>query len=293
MSRYPKSGKAAAFVKNVFLVHAEIPRGPLDASVVRLSRGLGGCPARLVPGAAPASESCTTSTGSWSPAIPRLEGRWKRPLPQHSPDPAGPVPGVLGHRPTRLADALFRQEARGRLHREEQTQGSTVFGTLALLVAGSGPTPSDVFLDPFAGSGAIVRARLRWPARKVIYNDIQLAAHRADVRGLATQGCVALDEDALVLPSVASGSVDAIVTDPPWGEYGDGFRDYSKFASDMAASLTRVLDRAHGRAVLLVNRRNTAVVEEAFSRAGLRLDAPVEILVNGHPATVVRGAAVH
>ncbi len=98
---------------------------------------------------------------------------------------------------------------------KEKPKGALSSELAALLVAASQPTARDVFLDPFAGSGAIVRARLRSPARKVIYSDIQLDAHRADVRGLAQQGCVALDDDALVVPSVASGSVDAIVTDPP------------------------------------------------------------------------------
>lgn len=176
---------------------------------------------------------------------------------------------------------------------KEKPKGALSSELAALLVTASQPKARDVFLDPFAGSGAIVRGQAAVASSQGDLQRHPVGRSSSRRQGLAQQGCVALDDDALVLPSVASGSVDAIVTDPPWGEYGDGLRDYSKFASEMAASLTRVLACAHGRAVFLVNRRNTAVLEKALSGAGLRLDAPVEILVNGHPATVVRGAAAH
>ena len=40
-----------------------------------------------------------------------------------------------------------------------------------LLVRMSKPQGGDVFLDPFAGSGALCRARAEWPARRVIGVD--------------------------------------------------------------------------------------------------------------------------
>jgi hypothetical protein len=43
-----------------------------------------------------------------------------------------------------------------------------------LLVRASSPSPLEVFLDPFAGTGAILEARLAFPAAKLLYSDRRL-----------------------------------------------------------------------------------------------------------------------
>lgn len=54
-------------------------------------------------------------------------------------------------------------------------------------------------------------------------------------------------------------------------------------------SFDRVLDRRRGRLVLLVSRREAGVVSELWQPAGLLVEQSHEILVNGHPATVLVG----
>ena len=121
-----------------------------------------------------------------------------------------------------------------------------------LLVRASGPRPGDVFLDPFGGRGSIIWARLRYPARRVIYSDTGYHELRRQFRPELARARSAefLSEDARTLPSVADATMDVIVTDPPWGEFrrpGAGqLADYPAFAAGLAATLRRVLRRPRG-----------------------------------------------
>src|ERR1039457_6008916 len=181
-----------------------------------------------------------------------------------------------------------------RPRREEKARGAISRELSAVMVAASGPDPRDVFLDPFGGSGSFAVARLEHPVRKVWYSDIRLAEHRPafDARLVRDDRVRLLDEDALRLPSISDGSVDVIVTDPPWGEHEALNRPYREFAAGIAASFARVLRPGRGRYVILINRDNAAVLRQALSASGIAPDDAHEVLVNGHPATVlVRGRA--
>jgi 23S rRNA G2445 N2-methylase RlmL len=147
-----------------------------------------------------------------------------------------------------------------------------------------------VFLDPFAGSGALVAARLRTPAHRVIYNDLHPPEPRTGLlAGLTGRGRLELHaEDALALPSLPAGTVDAIVTDPPWGEHDRDLGDYGVFAAAMSASFARVLRPATGRAVVLVTRRQETAVAAALTAASLTVLDRFPLLVNGHPAAALR-----
>lgn len=150
-----------------------------------------------------------------------------------------------------------------------------------LLVRASRPHPNDVFLDPFGGSGALAQARAASPAKTIVSSD--LAGPDDGKRGAITW----LAEDGLVLPSFADGSVDALVTDPPWGEHEDLPMPVEKFYARLAATVQRVLNPRRGRAVLLVTRSLEQVATDALRGAGLDVADPVQILVNGHPASVL------
>lgn len=158
-----------------------------------------------------------------------------------------------------------------------------------LLVKASSPHKDDVFLDPFAGSGAIVTARLDMPLRKAVYSDLNLAEHRQDLpRRLSQSRQVdVLDEDALRLPSIPDGSVSAIVTDPPWGEYEQMDESYESFSRAMIDSFDRVLHPTRGRLVLLLGRRVAYTTLNVLNDSALRVDDVHDILVNGHPASVL------
>ncbi len=172
--------------------------------------------------------------------------------------------------------------------RPAPARGSLGAELAALLVRASRPHAGDSFLDPMGGSGSLVAARLTTPARRVAYNDLALERLRADLPTELRRGGVVLTaEDAADLSSVATGSVDAIVTDPPWGEHEPLPGSPEDFARALTRSLARVLHPGRGRLVLLVSRRLESAFLEALSVVGLPKAQSIPILVNGHPASVV------
>ncbi|MFF5334730.1 TRM11 family SAM-dependent methyltransferase [Streptomyces sp. NPDC013181] len=175
--------------------------------------------------------------------------------------------------------------------RPAKARGALSYELSSMLVLASEPHPDDTFLDPFAGSGSFVDARLGRPAREIIYSDVDLAAHREHLSPEVRHDprVRLLAEDAMTLPSLADGSVDVVVTDPPWGEHEELPVPYEEFARTACVSLARVLHPERGRYVLLCNRRGTAAFAEALEAAGLPVRASHDILVNGHPATVFTG----
>lgn len=181
----------------------------------------------------------------------------------------------------RLSVGGKKAAPRGSLHQDLAT----------LLVKASDPRPDDVFLDPFAGSGSLVAARLELPYRKAVYSDLDLAAHRALLppRITGSQRVDVLAEDALELPSIADGSVDAIVTDPPWGEHEQLDVPYREFARSMLSSFDRVLHPTKGRIVMLLSRRAAYQAVDVWERSPLDLRDTHDVLVNGHPASVLVG----
>lgn len=161
----------------------------------------------------------------------------------------------------------------------------------SLLVAASRPRRGDVFLDPFAGSGSFTSARSAFPAKRIVYSDTRFRRLQKDFPQALREraGIEFLAEDALALPSVDDHEVDVIVTDPPWGEHEALPMELPDFLDAMAGSFDRVLDRRSGRFVLLVSRRTGDAAEKAMQGHRFTVDAAHEVLVNGHPATVLIG----
>lgn len=159
----------------------------------------------------------------------------------------------------------------------------------ALLVSLSRPDPRDVFLDPFAGSGSIVAPRLAIPAQKVIYNDLDKSLYRSAVARLGHRdGLIFSHDDGTAMTSVRSAEVSAIVTDPPWGEHDDSIGDYAKFTRSLATEFSRLLNPRWGRLVLLVSRRHAEQMQGSLVENEFACESPIGILVNGHPASVIR-----
>ena len=176
--------------------------------------------------------------------------------------------------------------------RASKAKGALSYELSSMLVAASRPSAGDVFLDPFAGSGSLILARAENDARQIWYSDINLREFERDFpRELYSDRRVNfLDDDALTLGSVPDGQVDVIVTDPPWGEYDDVGMPYVEFARAMVKSFSRVLRKPKGRFVSLTSRKTAAIVEREFAKGGFFVNSRHEILVNGHPATVLVGA---
>ncbi|MFE6775291.1 hypothetical protein [Streptomyces sp. NPDC057702] len=175
--------------------------------------------------------------------------------------------------------------------RPAKARGAISYELSAMLVHASRPHPKDIFLDPFAGSGSFVQARLDFPAHEVWYSDRDLRSFQPDFpHDMATDPRVGfLSEDALTLPSVPDGGVDVIVTDPPWGEHEELEMPYADFTKAMAKSFDRVLHSRHGDFVVLCSRRTAELMASSLQGASFEINASHSILVNGHPATVLIG----
>lgn len=92
----------------------------------------------------------------------------------------------------------------------------------------SRPERTDVFLDPFAGSGAIPFSRARMAGFRQMYVFDKQKEMVAALRGKAAalgekkQAVVIEAVEVAGLPNALPGQcVDKIVTDPPWGYYED------------------------------------------------------------------------
>jgi predicted RNA methylase len=278
------------FVKNSFTVIADTIRGDLDRGVLDLADVLrdGGLDANadtfrvmfhvdgeLVSVGPRAKRALETEIGYASGQ--RMVGRG-----------SGEEYWVVGRTDF---DYLMLCRRHIRPKRAAKAAGAISHELSSLLVAASRPEPGDVFLDPFAGSGSFTNARMAFPAKRIVYSDTDLERLREDFPAAVRQSreIEFLAEDALKLPSVEDHSVDVIVTDPPWGEYEELPLELPEFLDATARSFDRVLDAEHGRFVILIARRAAPEAETALAANGFTIASVHEILVNGHPATVLVG----
>ncbi len=186
---------------------------------------------------------------------------------------------------------LYRSEGLGFLlmrltrHRDfarELPAGELRPDIASLLVRLSNPKINDVFLDPFAGHGGIVKARLASPAASVTAGDAngRLAAELGAVCA-PHKHARALTMDALDMGAIASGSVDAIVCDPPWGDH-EPLENPTEFYGRFCAEARRVLKR-DGRLVILSALKREA---EGALRTGFAVERRLDVLVSGKKASV-------
>lgn len=159
-----------------------------------------------------------------------------------------------------------------------------------LLCQISEPNSNDNFLDPFAGSGAIPIERAQnFSSKQILTSDnnrVAVNRLKARVRFLKLNLSVE-NADALRLDKIDEGSVDKIVTDPPWGYFGEKIIDLPKFYSNMLDSFYRVL-RKGGIAVLLVGERDS--FENLLSKYQTKyiLDKKIYTLVSGKKTGVYK-----
>lgn len=168
----------------------------------------------------------------------------------------------------------------------DRTAPGALQPTLAYLICSLAATGRDsAVLDPFCGSGSLIRQmRDHLPHGMLYASDTDAAAIAALlaeplVRPGQGQVCTA---DARRLDHLDDASIDAVVTDPPWGEYR-ALPDAAGFYRDLLLSLRRVL-RPHGRAVLLTARRQELTA--AAAAAGFCIENTIGTLVNGKKAAV-------
>lgn len=149
------------------------------------------------------------------------------------------------------------------------------------------PKPADIVCDPFCGHGAIPLQRCkRFPFAQIYAFDTDEKMLASARRKLPRREDLYIKkQDALALTEAfASGTVDAFITDPPWGFYQDvGMyltEFYSRALSQMAAAL-----KPDGRIVLLTAAKD-ALTAALDGTPGLTLAVRYDILVSGKKAAL-------
>lgn len=191
-------------------------------------------------------------------------------------------------------ERLFPPGRRGR--EPDLRRGELPRTTCRLLVELTEPRSDDVFLDPFCGYGGIALERaLAAPYRFVFAQDIdpeKIAAVKECLRDRAFERRRKIFfpkvRDALALDAFSHGFIDAIATDPPWGEYEAGPE-----SAEAEALLRSFIQRAsillgvEGRLVLLVARSLSPKIE-ADTEGAFVLREEFPVLISGKKASVLR-----
>lgn len=155
-----------------------------------------------------------------------------------------------------------------------------------LLCAMASPQPSFHILDPFAGYGAIPEQIVKhFPCERLHISDLsrEMADHLSLRQAAWKAPYVTVKQrDALNMADIPSHSLDAVITDPPWGYYEE-LGDISTFYQQMLFELERVL-KPEGTIVLLSARKPE--LEAAAHACGFLIKKNISTLVNGKKAGV-------
>ena len=144
--------------------------------------------------------------------------------------------------------------------------------------------PSGVFLDPFAGHGALGTARMKLSGGKIMLGEIDRNLVAALRKKFPKERAHISECDALQLSAqYEKGSVTELVTDPPWGIYQDLPMPAEVFYQKMLREFSYVLSRT-GRLVVLTADKQR--FEAALTANGFYIKKRYDLLVHGKKAAL-------
>ncbi len=153
----------------------------------------------------------------------------------------------------------------------------------------SDPQPIDIYLDPFAGYGALPESRLRHFEYNHIYisdNNPQLAEKLKKLMSHDRRVTVK-NADSRDLSYLSNDSINKIVSDPPWGMHNMQNVDYQTFYLKMLTEMVRVL-KDKGIIVLITGRIEEFKEALIQFKDQLTLVKTIATLVNGKKASVYK-----
>jgi len=147
----------------------------------------------------------------------------------------------------------------------------------------SDPNKKDAMMDPFCGYGSIIIERAKMPHRKIIGIDsdrTKVFNLKQKVKGKEIE---IVSSNSLDLSRIPAGSIDKIVTDPPWGIYEK--INSKDFYERMFKEFLRAL-RPGGTLVLLTSQKE--ITPELAKKTGFRIEGTYNILVSGKKAALFK-----
>jgi 23S rRNA G2445 N2-methylase RlmL len=196
------------------------------------------------------------------------------------------IQGATAYCGLRLSDRTMRH----RTYKHEHLPASLRPTVAAAAVRVAEIRPGQTVLDPMCGAGTILAEALAWAGQRrgtirAWGGDRDGAALRAAASNLRTLGRPLLVRwDAARLP-LADGTVDRIVSNPPFGVQLGRPEEIGPLYGRMVEEYDRVL-RPRGAAVLLV--ADLGTLREAARKAGWEPGPRHRIRVLGQPATLAR-----
>lgn len=145
----------------------------------------------------------------------------------------------------------------------------------------------DVVLDPFCGSGAVVKNSLHFFKPKLVFaNDID-EKHKKPLRNWSKKmnlknKLVVKNLDSTNLNTIEDGFIDKIICDPPWGFF-QSLENHNEFVTKYMTEFERVL-KINGRIVILHG--DKLMFEDAVNNTPLSVEKIYNILVNGKKAGI-------
>jgi Putative RNA methylase family UPF0020 len=133
-------------------------------------------------------------------------------------------------------------------------------------------------LDPFAGSGVIGEACLEAGAECVWLNDVK--------GNQRSGGRVRWTHQSTLRLAVAPASVDAIVTDPPWGNFSPVPGGVDGLYSGIGRAAAEWL--RPGGAIVALTGAPEAAIKELVQGGELSLERDYHVLISGRKARIIR-----